>query len=228
MRQWKYKKENGKQVWKELEKAIAYNSRDRIFSDWLDLILNSLLALTDNLGRENFIEKLKQNKLDGKYNERYLEVVKKYGEGETGSRPIDYLVNAWVLLVNETQEKQQDILGDIYQEMITFGQGGQVFTPNHITDLMTKMAGVKNVEKVNDPCCGSGRFLISAAKENPDCKLCGGDIDEVCAKMAIINMWLFNLNSEIKHTNSLTGEVYKIWRTLKEGWIYEILPQMQN
>ncbi len=73
MREWKYKKENGKEVWKELQKAMDYNSRDRIFSDWLDLILNSLLAFTDNMSRKDLYEKFKENKLDGKYNERYFD-----------------------------------------------------------------------------------------------------------------------------------------------------------
>ena len=84
MREWKYKKEDGKEVWKKLEKAISYNSRDEVFNDWLDLILNSLLSLTDNLGRKNFIDKFKENKFDGKYSDRYMEIVKKYGEGEKG------------------------------------------------------------------------------------------------------------------------------------------------
>src|SRR3990167_6732014 len=178
MREWKYKKENGKEVWKELEKAISYNSRDNVFNDWLDLILNSLLALTDNLGRDNFIEKFKENKFDGKYNDRYLEIVKKYSNGEKGKRPIDYLCNAWGLLQKETKEKQRDILGDIHMEMITFGENGQFFTREHITEIMAKIIGIKENEKINDPCCGSGRFLINAHKENANIKLFGGDIDE--------------------------------------------------
>ncbi len=221
MREWKYKIEDGKLVWKELEKAMTYNSRDKIFSDWLDLILNSLLALTDNMSRENLIEKLKENKLDGKYNERYLEIVKKYSEGEKEKRSIDYLCNAWALLQQETQEKQKDILGDIYMQMITFGEHGQFFTPEHITDSMAKISGIKENEIVNDPCCGSGRFLISALKENPNIKVSGGDLDERCAKMAVINIWFFNGNAEIKHQNSLSNKVYKIWRILKGGFIYE-------
>ena len=222
MREWKYKKEDGKEVWKELEKAISYNSRDEVFNDWLDLILNSLLSLTDNLGRKNFIDKFKENKFDGKYNDRYMEIVKKYGEGEKGKRPIDYLSNAFALLRKETQEKQKDILGDIYVEMITFGQNGQYFTPGHITDLMAEITGIGNGEKVNDPSCGSGRFLISALKENSNSNFFGEDIDERCAKMAVINMWLFDVkNAEIKHGNSLSDEVWKTWRILRGGFIYE-------
>ncbi len=225
MREWKYKKENGKEVWKELQKAMDYNSRDRIFSDWLDLILNSLLAFTDNMSRKDLYEKFKENKLDGKYNERYLEIVEKYkSDKPIGERPIDYLCNAWGLLVKETQEKQKDILGDIYMEMITFGEHGQFFTPEHITDFMAGMVGIKDdKEKVNDSCCGSGRFLISSIKKNPNIKVYGGDLDERCAKMAAINMWLFNGNAEIRCADSLSGQVYKILNILKGGYIYEFI-----
>ena len=201
-------------------------SGDRRTYDWLNLILNSLLSLTDNLGRENFIEKFKENKLDGEYSNRYLEIVKKYNNGEEGKRPIDYLCNAWGLLQEETKEKQKDILGNIYMEMITFGEHGQFFTPEHITEMMAKMVNIKENEKVNDTCCGSGRFLISAHKENPNIKLYGSDLDERCAKITAINMWLFDVdNAEIKHSNSLSSEVWNIWRILRGGFIYNFKPK---
>jgi type I restriction-modification system DNA methylase subunit len=219
MREWKYKKQDGKEVWKELEKAMTYNSRDAVFTDWLDLILNSLLTLTDNAGRENLIEKLKENKLNGEYNEKYLEIVKKYGKGEKGKRPIDYLCSAWGLLVKETQEKQKDILGDIYMEMITFGQHGQFFTPEHITDAIVEMADTGK-EKICDPCCGSGRFLISAGKKNKDALLVGTDLDDRCVKMAVLNMWMFDLNANISRGNSLLMETYETWKIRKGGYVY--------
>ena len=219
MRNWKYKKENGKEVWKELEKVMVYNSRDAIFGDWLDLILNSLLSLTDNMSRLNLVKKFQENKLDGEYANRYMEIVKKHPPEK-----IKHFANAFAILQKETRETQKDILGDIYMEMITFGQHGQFFTPEHITDLMAKM--ITTTDKTFcDPCCGSGRFLISASKENPDAKLQGNDIDERCAKMTAINMWMFDLNSEITWGNSLIFENWKGWRTKKGGWIYEFTPE---
>lgn len=221
MREWRYKKQDGKEVWKELERAMNYNSRDVIFEDWLDLALNSLLALSDNMSRKNIIGKLKENKLDGKYNDEYLKIASKYGEGEVGKRPIDYLCTAWALLVNETKEKQKDILGDIYMEMITFGQHGQFFTPEHITDFMAEIVDIKK-EKIYDPCCGSGRFLLSAAKRNPDAMLIGADLDSRCVKMAVLNMWMFGLNATISRANSILMETYQTWNIRKGGWIYQV------
>jgi hypothetical protein len=48
-----------------------------IFSDFIDTCLLSLLSLTDNMQDPNVIEKLKNNKLTGTYEEQYLNLVKK-------------------------------------------------------------------------------------------------------------------------------------------------------
>lgn len=225
MRNWTYPNREGRLVWKEVEKALTYNSRNVVFGDWLDLILNTLLSLTDNFKRKGIIGKLKENKLDGVYEERYLEIAKKYDKGTIGSRPIDYLYNAWGLLSKEVTETDKDILGGIYETMISFGEHGQHFTPEHITDFMAEMAN--GSERVYDPCCGSGRFLISALKRNPDAELFGADLDDRCAKMTVINLWLFGANAEIMHANSLSGEVWKVWKVFKEGWVYEIEPKKE-
>ena len=216
----KYNLNHGKEVWKEFEKA-SYGGYSNIFNDWIDMILNSLLALTDNLERPGLVEKIKNNNLDGEYNDNYMKIVKKYGEGKQGSRPIDYLCKAWGLLYKETVETQRDILGEIYQTKITFGEHGQFFTPEHITDFMAEMTGTES-ETVNDPCCGSGRFLISVGKRNSEARLSGVDLDNRCAKMTVLNMFMFNFNSVIYWGNSLNGKMNKKWITQKGGFMYEM------
>ena len=210
---------NGKEVWQELEKVYHYSN---YFEDWIDLILNSLLTLTDNLQREGLIEKFKENKLDGKYEARYMEIAKRYeSDRKIGERPMDYFAKAWGLLMKETQEKQKDILGEIYQSRITHGEHGQFFTPEHITDFFSELIEPKNNEKINDPCCGSGRMLISASKKSPDALFFGTDLDSRCAKMAVLNMFIFNLNAEIYWGNSLSHEMFKRWITRKGGFVFE-------
>lgn len=217
MREWRYKKENGKEVWKELEKVIIYNSRDTIFEDWLDLILYSLLSLSKS-GIDIF---KKDRKNIDDYEKKYLEIVKKYGQGKERERGIDYLSKAFGLLIKETKEKQKDILGDIYMEMITFGEHGQFFTPEHITDVMAEINNIKDKDKIYDPCCGSGRFLISAGKLNPNVVLEATDLDERCVKMTAINMWIFGFNAKVSCGNSLLGEIKKTYNIFKNGLIYE-------
>lgn len=216
----KYNLSRGREVWKEFEKA-SYGGYSNIFNDWLDMILNALLALTDNCKRPGVIEKLEKNNLDGKYEDEYMKIVEKYGEGKQGSRPIDYLGKAWGLLFKETTETKKDILGEIYQAKITGGEHGQFFTPEHITDFMAEITGIEK-ESVNDPCCGSGRFLISAGKKNSKAKLSGTDLDNRCAKMTALNMFMFDFNSVIYWGNTISGEMNKKWITQKGGFIYEM------
>ena len=44
----------------------------------------------------------------------------------------------------------------------------QAFTPDHITDFMSKITGVNKHSVVLDPCCGSGSFLVRAMTQALD------------------------------------------------------------
>jgi len=87
---------------------------------------------------------------------------------------------------------------------------------------MSELVGKElNGETVMDPCCGSGRFLLSRAKKNPDNYFIGQDIDERCCKMAVINLWIRDLNGEIRYGDSLTNKINKVWIIRKGGFLYE-------
>ena len=222
----RYSGEDGKATWKELDKITRFGySMSNIFSDWLDLMLNALLSLSDNMKRDNLLEKFRNNNLDGEYEDRYMEIVGRYnGERDQrkhGERPVDYFAEAWSLLVLETREKHKDILGQIFMDRITFGENGQFYTPDSITDMMGKIVGLQAGNSVSDCCCGSGRMLISASKENPDIKVYGMDVDRRCAIMAVLNMWLFDLNAEITWGDALSLEIHKTWNIRKGGYVWE-------
>lgn len=224
----KYGSENGKEVWKQLENIQRFGySPSLIFSDWIDLALNSLLSLTVNVGRPDFKERLSQNNFDDQYNARYMEVVKKYKENRSRARderPIDYFTAAWGMTIQQTQSKKQDILGQIFTEQITHGENGQFFTPSNVTDMMAQMivGDKKDGETVLDPCCGSGRFLISAARQNPNCVFHGNDLDIRCARMTALNMWLFDLEARVTCGNALSGTWHVGWKIRRGGFIYEV------
>jgi type I restriction-modification system DNA methylase subunit len=218
----RYHGEDGKEVWGQLEKITAYGySRSDVFSDWLDLFLDSHLSLTDNIRRGN----TDPLKFDGIYNERYLKTANKYKrDGKIGTRPIDYLANACGLLIAETLAKRSDILGTIYEERITYGEHGQYFTPQPIAAMLASIVATDGVS-VSDPAgCGSGRMLLAAAKTSPNAKMHGVDRDQCCAKITTLNMMLFDLNAEIVWGDGLSDEWYRKWRVLKGGWIVEIDP----
>jgi hypothetical protein len=217
----------GKQTWEQLENIHRFGySYSTIFSDFLDTCLFFLLFLTDNHTRKSF-EELINLKFDGKYEDQYMQIVAKYRENkerERGNRPADYFANAWACLQTETHEAEQDILGGIFEAKISFGEHGQFFTPTSVTNVMTQIVKPEKPkigETVCDPCCGSGRLLLSYSKINKYAHFYGVDLSSICAKMTALNMWLFGLNADIYHGDSLAMKYFRVWKIRRGGYIYE-------
>src|SRR4051812_34371011 len=156
----------GKDTWKELEKLHSFGySNSTIFNDFVDICLLSLLSFTKYMQYTEILDRLENNELTGEYEEQYLNMVEKYKENKTrekGTRPADIFANACGLLVKETWEAEQDVLGEIFMAKVSYGEHGQFFTPSNVADMMARMLySNKKRETVNDPACGSGRFFIS-------------------------------------------------------------------
>ena len=62
--------------------------------------------------------------------EEYLATIAKYVEGEKGKRPVDKLAAGFGRLIAIMEETRADILGDLFQGGITYGERGQFFTPH--------------------------------------------------------------------------------------------------
>ena len=60
----------------------------------------------------------------------------------------------------------QDIQGDVYEmllsEIATAGKNGQFRTPRHIIKLMAELVQPKLGDRIADPACGTGGFLLGA------------------------------------------------------------------
>lgn len=73
--------------------------------------------------------------------------------------------------VNKNNFDSGDALGIFYHEFIKYSGGdgkglGIVLTPKHISEFMVKLLGdFSSHDKVLDPTCGSGTFLVSAMNE---------------------------------------------------------------
>ena len=71
------------------------------------------------------------------------------------------------ILTAISNNSPEDVLGRFYGEFIRYSGGdgqtlGVVLTPKHITELFCELVDVKPDDKVFDPCCGTGGFLIAA------------------------------------------------------------------
>lgn len=67
---------------------------------------------------------------------------------------------------------------------------GATYTPDTIVTSMVKWAALSRTtpERVVDPGCGSGRFLVAAARRFPKAKLIGIEIDPLAALLARANL----------------------------------------
>lgn len=99
-----------------------------------------------------------------------------------------------------------DTFGDAYEYLMNMyashagKSGGEFFTPQYVSTLLTKiaLAGRTSVNKVYDPCCGSGSLLLNTAKqigvENVRSGFFGQEINLTTYNLCRINMFLHNIN----------------------------------
>lgn len=169
----------------------------------------------------------------------YLEIAKRYTKEEL--QTFAELLAVFV----EAAERNPfgDVFGKTYEEIVGRSKSsamGQFFTPEAICDLTAQIIIPENAgyyKTVNDPACGSGRLLLSAAKRmNPfqarTWKYYGTDKDQMCVNMTIINMVLYQLPCQVIWGNSLSLETYRVFYTemLPQGTyvIREVLKQEQK
>lgn len=147
--------------------------------------------------------------------DEYLSIVPRYSEGAKGNRAIDAIPEAFGALIEAMEITKKDILGDIFEGGITFGENGQFFTPEHICDVMAQLSMDASVsgKRIYDPACGSGRTLLAAADIAPNNEFYGQDIDIRCVRMTAINLALRNLHGYVIWGNSLADERRLVFRT---------------
>ena len=112
-----------------------------------------------------------------------------------------------------------DVFGDAYEFLMTMyaanagKSGGEFFTPQEVSELLTRIAIVGKIEvnKVYDPACGSGSLLLKFAKilgkDNVHNGFFGQEINITTYNLCRINMFLHDINYEkfdIAHGNTLT------------------------
>jgi type I restriction enzyme M protein len=112
-----------------------------------------------------------------------------------------------------------DAFGDAYEYLMSMyassagKSGGEFYTPQEVSELLAEITtvGKKEVNKVYDPCCGSGSLLLKFAKvlgkENVRMGFYGQEINLTTYNLCRINMFLHNINYnffDIEHGDTLT------------------------
>lgn len=150
------------------------------------------------------------------------------------------LHDCFLSLMKAIQKHQEtglfrDILGTIFEAIgLSNERSGQFFTPEHISQFMTKLTFGDKLQKlqekpyitVADPCTGSGRMLLAYAKEMRDagynyCEKMVGmavDIDATCVYMSYIQLSMYGVPAVVIHGNSITVEEWSRWYTPAYIW----------
>lgn len=123
------------------------------------------------------------------------------------------------LQLGDYQDNSIDTFGDAYEYLMTMyasnagKSGGEFFTPQEVSELLTRIAvvGKTEVNKVYDPACGSGSLLLKFAKvlgkENVRLGFFGQEINLTTYNLCRINMFLHDIGFEkfdIAHGDTLT------------------------
>lgn len=108
--------------------------------------------------------------------------------------------------LGDYQDNTIDAFGDAYEYLMAMyasnagKSGGEFYTPQEVSELLTKLAtvGKTEVNKVYDPACGSGSLLLKAAKilgkENVRQGFFGQEINITTYNLCRINMFLHNID----------------------------------
>ena len=147
----------------------------------------------------------------GQREEEYLKIIRKYEKPE--AYKISEALAALVIEMTGDGTGMVDVLGDYFEQHLSYGKNGQFFTPQHLCDLMARLMNPTSpTDRIADPACGSGRLLMAMAKVNRFATFYGADNDRNCACMCAINMCLNGMYGEVAWMNSITNQFYSGWQ----------------
>jgi len=203
------------EAYKELLNLIKQLSHSRdcreVFMDFMEI---TAISISNSVDKFNFTERENQ----------YLNTIKKYTP-EHQNLFLEMLSKLIVALGNEPF----DLLGKLFYELgLPDKHKGQIFTPQHIANMMGKIA-LSNDETIleqgfisfQDSCCGSGVLSLGFANAmqtsgynySNQMLATAVDIDLRCVYMSYIQLSLYGIPAVVIHGSALTMEEYSRWFT---------------
>lgn len=108
---------------------------------------------------------------------------------------------------------EPDILGIIYQSLQEEGnknKKGSYYTPSFIVKDMLTNINITKKQKVLDPCCGTGMFLLGIETDDPN-NIYGYDIDVIAVQIAKVNLMVkykrIDFDPKIERKNYFNDEI---------------------
>lgn len=135
----------------------------------------------------------------------FIDVKKKYPDVFDDNDKITLSDNSIAHIVGELQqyclmESERDVIADAFEMFIgpsLRGPQGQFFTPRNVVKLLLSMTDPGQRDKIVDPACGSGGFLVEAlkyvwAKVNRQCEELNWPEKEIFAELQEVAIKNFN------------------------------------
>lgn len=174
--------ENLKSVFKTIRNYLAANAvgitRDEVFAqEIINLIFCKIyderFTRPDDMVRFRTGLNEPSSHVRKRIEKIFLDVKQQYGDviGLEDSLALDD--SSLVYVVGELQpfsltQANRDAIGEAFETFIgpsLKGGQGQFFTPRNVVNLLVTMTELNQTDKVIDPACGSGGFLIEALRE---------------------------------------------------------------
>jgi len=172
---------NLKAVFKSIRNYLAANAvgitRDEVFAQQIiNLIFckiyderftkpNDMVQFRAGLDEDTREVKKRVEGLFDRVKDQYEDVIAKSDRIELDSKSLMYVVGA--LQQFSLSESERDAVGEAFETFIgpsLKGPQGQFFTPRNVVQMVVDMIDPRPGEKIIDPACGSGGFLVEALR----------------------------------------------------------------
>ena len=128
-----------------------------------------------------------------------------------------------LLLINE---KKDDKVIDVFRDMFQEEQSNrkelkQDYTPDGLSRLLAKLSG--ETKSLTDVCSGTGSLTVAFLKAHPEVEFVR--CEEFSAQpipFLLLNLALMNIDGEVVHGDSLTQEVFKVYKLKRSKKFSEI------
>lgn len=194
-----------------------------VYSDFLEMTAIAISNSTERVAVPGRYDKREQ---------RYLSLAKTYKRDELMKFSEVFALFVKLQDYNIQSQGAKDILGGLLMELgLGDKWGGQFFTPDHVANLMDKMAYTeedfkKDISKrgfvyASDPAVGGGVTMIGLVNAmldggcNPQKELfveCG-DLDKRACFMTYIQLATLGIPAIVKNQDAITGETFDVWLT---------------
>ena len=123
-------------------------------------------------------------------------------------------------------EKKDDKVIDVFRDMFQEEQSNrkelkQDYTPDGLSSLLAKLSG--ETENLADVCAGTGSLTVAFLKEHPEVEFVR--CEEFSAQpipFLLANLALMNVDGEVVHGDSLTQEVFNVYKLKRSKNFSEI------